>query len=581
MNIHALLHIPKSNYAFAYNLDTICVRFRTAKNDLDKVNIVYGDKYNWNNGWYPEDTKEMKVVLSDEHFDYYETFISCKETRFGYMFELIKGEEKYYYNESGLMKEIDNKVAHFTMYHYPYINKVDLHTIPEWTNEAVFYQIFVERFFDGNSKNNPKDITKWGEKPKSKSFFGGDIRGIISKIDYLSDLGINGIYLTPIFESPSNHKYDTIDYFEIDKAFGTKEDFKELVEKAHAKGIKIILDAVFNHCGFKFEKFQDVLNKGEKSKYCNWFHISNYPVCVENGKLNYKTFGSVAEMPKLNTSNIETKEYLLSVAEYWIKEFDIDGWRLDVSDEIDHSFWREFRKVVKNTKESAIIIGETWHNSYFWLQGDQFDSAMNYPVTKKCLEYFAENKISATEFKNSIAEILMRNTSQVNDILLNLLDSHDTERFLTMCNGNVDKLKNAATFLMTFKGIPCTYYGTEIGLEGGYDPDSRRTFDWNEDNWNKDLREFYKNIISIRKKEKALQKGAIEFIEHDDLLIMKRQFNNEIIFTIINNTLEKKELNLNIESYESIRNLLDNNEIMLEEKIAIEKQNRRIIKVTM
>src|SRR5699024_5658775 len=209
--------------------------------------------------------------------------------------------------------------------------------------------------------------------------------GIIKHLDYLVDLGINGIYFTPIFKAHSNHKYDTIDYMEIDPQFGDKSTFKELVKACHEKGIRIMLDAVFNHSGYYFSQFQDVLEKGENSKYKNWFHIKDFPIQTDPVP-NFDSFAFTSHMPKLNTEHPDVKQYLLDVATYWIKEFDIDGWRLDVANEVDHQFWREFRTAVKSVKQDVYILGEIWHDSMPWLQGDQFDAVMNYPFTNSAIE---------------------------------------------------------------------------------------------------------------------------------------------------------------------------------------------------
>lgn len=574
MNIYAINHVPKSNYAFAYKLDTICVRLRTEKGDIDKVYVIYGDKFDWAN----REKVQMRLSMSDSNFDYYEAYLTHEETRFGYLFELHKGNEKLYYSEDGLTKDYNFEKAYYSMFQYPYINKSDLHIVPEWAKEAIFYQIFVERFFNGDKNNKHKKLTgEWGELPNPKSFFGGDIKGITKNLDYLSDLGITAIYLTPIFKSPSNHKYDTTDYFEIDEAFGTKEDFKELVNELHKRGMRIVLDAVFNHCGINFEPFQDVVKNGENSKYADWFHIDSFPVNIKKNKHNYKTFAQVTEMPKLNTSSEGLRKYLIDVSKYWIEEFDIDGWRLDVSDEIEHDFWREFRKAVKGVKEDIFIVGENWHNSYPWLQGDQFDSVMNYPITKECLAYFANGKEAAKKFSENLSEILIRNTEQVNEVMLNLLDSHDTERFLTMCNGNKEKLKNAVAFLMTFEGIPCTYYGSEIGMEGGYDPDCRRVFDWNKENWDNNLRNFYKKTIEIRKEEKALTHGSLKFLSTENVFIMERSLDNISIFTLINNSGKDEKVKITIDNKEGV-DLLTGERIDLTNEITLKDFDRKIIK---
>lgn len=531
MNIEALCHIPKSNYAYAYNENELHIRLRTAKDDMVQVNIVYSYKFDW---YKKKQSHPMKKILSDQFYDYYQYEIIEEDYRLGYYFELEDGLKTLYYTEAGMVEEFNDAMAYCYFFQYPYINPIDVHKQPSWIEDTVFYQIFVERFMNGEPENSPPDLCGWDEDPKPKSFFGGDLKGIIEKLDYLSDLGVNGIYLTPIFKSPSNHKYDIVNYFEIDPYFGSETVFKELVDKAHERGIKIVLDAVFNHCSNQFPPFLDVLEKGKASQYYDWFTIDgDY---INEDRTNYRMFGHVRSMPKLNTANEKLKEYLLSCVRYWTTEFNIDGWRLDVSDEIDHQFWREFRTMVKSISKEAVIIGENWHNALPWLMGDQFDSVMNYPVTKLCLDFFARRNINAKEFENMLSSYLMRYPDQVNEALLNLLDSHDTERFLYTAGECKESLKSAAAFLFAYKGMPCTYYGTEIGMTGCYDPGCRKGFDWKQENWDMELYQLYKKLIAIRKEEKALKCGSIAFDSTDRLFVMKRSYEEETIYVLINNT---------------------------------------------
>ncbi len=550
MNLEAINHTPKSSDAYAYGENTMHIRLRTAKDDVSAIELVYGIKYDWMN----HKTVSMKKILTDKLYDYYQANLELSDTRIGYYFKITGKEESICYTEAGFLEEFPDDMSYCYFFQYPYINKADIHKEPEWVKEAVFYQIFVERFFNGDENNSPKELVPWDSEPKPKSFYGGDLKGILLKLDYLKELGINGIYLTPIFESPSNHKYDTVDYKEIDKYFGDKKVFQEFVRKAHEKGIKIILDAVFNHCSEYFPPFLEVKEKGKASPYYDWFCIEEFP--LSKNPLNYQTFGYVSYMPKLNTSNTELKKYLFDTVRYWMEEFEIDGWRLDVSDEIDHHFWREFRNLVKEIKEDAVIIGENWHNAYPWLMGDQFDSVMNYPVTKLCLDYFARRIMKAKEFEEGLGTLLMRYTDQVNEAMLNLLDSHDTERFLYACSENKEKLKNAAAFLFGYRGIPCTYYGTEIGMTGAYDPGCRRGFDWKRENWDMDLYIFYKKLIQIRKTEMALKDGTISFHSNDNLFVMKRSFGGENIYIVINNTEEEKHYQLPDKEFTAISELL-------------------------
>ena len=480
--------------------------------------------------------------------DSYMVTLDVPDSRIGYIFLLQSGEEKYYYSEEGLTIEYNHDKSYYNFFQYPYINETDLHKKVDWCDRAIFYQIFVDRFHMGSCSKDRNYIDKdWGELPKPKGFYGGDLPGITEKLDYLQDLGINSIYLTPIFQSPSNHKYDTIDYEEVDAMFGTNRDLKELVESAHKRGIKILLDAVFNHCSCLCKQFQDVLRKGKGSVYYDWFIIRGDRPVLE--QMNYECFAACNYMPKWNTNNPEVQKFLLHIATKWIKEYGIDGWRLDVADEVSHDFWRQFRKAVKATKPDALIIGENWHDSRPWLEGDQFDSIMNYSFTKACLDYFAYEKYSAQRFCERLSEILMRNTDQVNEMMLNLLDSHDTERFLTNVGENADKLKCALAVLFFFVGMPCIYYGTEIGTAGGYDPDSRRTFDWDKTHWNMDIYNTVKDLIRLRKEQIG---GGIRIYAQNDLLVIERG----TLSLIVNNTDQSqkwKDLQLLPRSYKILQ----------------------------
>ncbi len=540
MNIAALYHCPKSNYAFANSLSEIRIRFRTAKDDVQSVRLYYGIKYDWAN----KTSVMMERIFSDRYFDYYQYNIRQEDIRLGYYFEVIEndsiGDETVIYTEAGVMPEFDDSRAHCLYFQYPSVHSNDIPSKPAWYGDAVFYQIFVERFANGNPDISPKDLVPWDAAPTPTAFYGGDLVGIRKNLPYLQALGINAIYLTPIFESVSNHKYDTIDYFKIDPHFGDKEDLRKLVEGAHEKGIRIVLDAVFNHCSERFAPFQDVLKNGEQSQFKDWFHIKSFPVSMEEP--NYEMFASVPYMPRLNTENPEVQKYLFEVVTYWTTEFQLDGWRLDVADEPGHCFWREFRKVVKSLSEDVIIIGELWHDAMPWLQGDQFDTVMNYAVTHQVTNYIAKENMDALEFSENLAMQLMKYPDCANEMMFNLLDSHDTERFLYLCEEDVTKLMNAAAFQLAYLGTPCIYYGTEIGLSGGYDPGCRRGFNWHQEEWHQALHTLYRRLIQLRKTERVLRDGKISFRSTKELFIMERSLAGETIYIVINQTGQSQTL---------------------------------------
>lgn len=522
MNQHALLHEPKTQLGFANPDGSITLRMRTAHDDVKTVTLIHGDKYLMNGEtqeWKGCQHTEMTFLCTDGLFDYYEAVVRAPYNRLAYYFEVTgKHHKKCFYTEWGPSETINKKEIDLMFFNFPYVNRVDIHENPKWVETAVFYQIFPERFENGDKTNDPKNVVPWDAMPTRDNFFGGDLKGIANRVDHLADLGINALYMTPIFESPSNHKYNTTDYFKIDPEFGTMEDFKDLVKKCHAKGIKVVLDAVFNHSGFLFAQFQDVVKNGEKSKYKDWFHIHSFP--VSTNPLGYEAFGFEAYMPKLNTGNPEVIEYLSKVAKYWIEEADIDGWRLDVANEVDHEFWRTFKKQVRSAKKDAYIVGEIWHNAKPWLLGEQFDGAMNYPFTRACLNYFAYGNTDTETFKRLINATYVRNTTEANKGMLNILDSHDTPRFLTRAGGSLGRLKLAALFQMSFVGAPSVYYGTEIGMEGEGDPDCRRTMNWDQSTWNQDVYSFYKEMIKLRTTRSSMTSEKIEWVEADNAHIL-------------------------------------------------------------
>lgn len=401
----------------------------------------------------------------------------------------------------------------------------------------MFYQIFPERFANGDPSNDPPSVRPWGGKPAADSFFGGDLQGVIDHLDHLEALGVDAIYFTPLFESPSNHKYNTRDYMKVDPHFGTNEKLKELIDACHARGIRVMLDAVFNHAGSTFPPFLDVLEKGRESRYADWFHIREFPPAVKDGRPTYETFAFVPEMPKWNTEHPEAKAYLFNVVRHWTS-MGIDGWRLDVANEVDHRFWREFRQLVKSINPDAYILGEIWHDPLMWLMGDQFDAVMNYPFTTAVLDFVVHRKLDAQGFARQLSRLLASLPSRVHHHAFNLLDSHDTPRLLTLCGGNRAKMKLATAVQFAFPGAPCIYYGDEIGLEGGHDPDCRRCMEWDPAKQDRGLFDHYRALIRLRKRHPALRTGEFRIRSADPggTVVAFDRFNErERLMVVLNN----------------------------------------------
>ena len=515
MNECAILHTPESKFCFALSKNEVVLRLRISLDDHPlSVNVIYGGKYDFARVRL---SAEMKREYVDRLFAYYTVKLKIEDHRLVYVFEIIEDENRFYYSEDGLSKSYDFELSYYNCFQYAYINDCDIQKPVEWMGNATFYQIFVDRFSMGDDQKDLSYINmKSGDLPTPQSFAGGDLKGITQKLPYLKNLGINAVYLTPVFESVSNHKYDIADYYKIDPRFGDKDDLKNLVKVAHELGLRVVLDAVFNHCSERLAEFVDVKQKGKKSAFYDWFIVKS------DEPFEYECFGSCLYMPKFNTSNEKVCEFLTDIGVYWIRECDIDGWRLDVSDEVSHKFWRRFRTAIKKEKSDCVLIGENWHDANAYLGGDQFDSIMNYAFTKACLDYFAFGTFDAKQTADKLNELLMRNTDTVNKSMLNLLDSHDTHRFLTRVGGNKDKLMSALALTYMFPGAPCIYYGTENAMEGGYDPDCRRVFDWNESLRPNEVKTLIEKLTEI-KRSGALSDSDSKIYEKDKALIVERK----------------------------------------------------------
>ena len=547
MELTAIYHRPESEYAYLYKDKTMHIRIRTKRGDIESINLHYGDPFIFIEDRY-EAIKEMTKVTSDALFDYWQVEITVGYARLQYLFEIKdkQGQTILYGDKGCVENSLDNLHYEGNGFKLPYIHEVDACHVPDWVAETVWYQIFPERFANGDPVISPEGALAWDSsiKPKSKDFFGGDLQGIIDHLDYLQDLGITGLYLCPIFESPSNHKYNTTDYFEIDRHFGDKETLRKLVDEAHQRGMKIMLDAVFNHIGDQSPQWQDVLKHGQDSIYKDWFHIQDFPVVKENlvnkRELSYHTFAFESYMPKLNTANPQVRDYLLSVATYWIEEFDIDAWRLDVANEVDHQFWRDFRKAVLAKNPDLYILGEVWHTSQPWLNGDEFHAVMNYPLSDSIKDYFLRGVKKPYQFIDEINSQSMYYRQQISEVMFNLLDSHDTERILTTAKGDSQLVKSALTCLFLQRGTPCFYYGTELGLDGGPDPDCRRVMPWERVSESNEMLNFMKKLIQLRKSvSDIIQHGTYNLKEiKPDVVSLTWDYDGRKVRAVFNQSAE-------------------------------------------
>ncbi len=411
-------------------------------------------------------------------------------------------------------------------------------SIPEWLTGAVFYQIFPDRFANGDARNDPANVQPWTSRPSLYSYSGGDLPGIQRKLDYIQDLGANTIYLNPIFQSAAPHRYHTTDYYRIDPKLGTMEDFQALLEEVHRRGMRLILDGVFNHCGRGFFAFNDLLENQEHSPYKDWFHVKRFPIdAFSPGEAeDYLAWWNIKSLPKFNTDNPEVRQYLLGVARYWIEQ-GIDGWRLDVPNEIDDdAFWADFRRVVREANPEAALIGEIWEIDPRWVSKGHFDGLMNYPVRDAVLDLLKQRN-GITQFVERIEHVLGAYPWEHNLVMYNTLGTHDTKRVRTYLDGDLKRVALAFTFLTAYPGLPAFYYGDEVGLEGDKDPDSRRTFPWDEKDWAMELRNLVKKLISVRKATKAIRVGDYQRVWVDEGrrgYAFARQAGNETVLVVLN-----------------------------------------------
>ncbi len=602
--------------------ESVTLKFRTAVDNVDKVYLICnGERY------------EMSIESSDTLFDYFAYTLKDVDEELNYYYEIIAGSVICYYNKLGSQKVLN---PDYNFHIAPNFK------VPGWARGAVFYQIYVDRFCNGDESNDVLDneycyigegtkrITDWFKYPDNmdvRSFYGGDLQGVMNKLDYLKDLGVDVIYLNPIFVSPSNHKYDIQDYDYVDPHFGriikdegeclpegcktNKESTRyitrvtdkanleasnqlliELIEEVHKRDMKLILDGVFNHCG-SFNKWldreciyenQEGYEKGafvaHDSPYRSFFKFQDQWKWPYN--TTYNGWWGHDTLPKLNYEESEKLyEYIMRIGEKWVSPpFNADGWRLDVAadlgytEEFNHKFWRDFRDRVKKANPEAIILAEHYGDAKAWLQGDQWDTVMNYDAFMEPITWFLTGvEKHSDEFRGDLlgnpdafTGALRHHMSRFNqnslEIAMNELSNHDHSRFLTRTNRRVGRIhtmgpqaaneyinkgvfREAVVFQMTWPGAPTIYYGDEAGLCGWTDPDNRRTYPWGREDH--ELIAFHKDIIKIHKKNEALMKGSVMFLHGGYKIVSYGRFTKkQAVVIILNNDYEEHELNIHV-----------------------------------
>ncbi len=538
----------RSLYGAVSTGQAITLKLRTYRYDITSATVRI-----WNSSLGQEQLYSMSWVSNDATYDFWQAVIPAQSTPtvLWYHFRLVDGSDNDFYGDDGSRDGAWGQVADLESQVIDYnITVYDpAFSTPDWLKNAVIYQIFPDRYYNGNTANDPQSSqmvygdnvlfhSNWNDLPenpaKGRDFFGGDLAGVTAKLDYLADLGVTVIYFNPIFSAPSNHLYDTTDYKAIDPYFGDLTAFQNLVSEANARGIKVILDGVFNHTSVAHPYFQDVIANCSASQYWSWYSVTQCPIrwyddlnrnhtwdsgepqinwnsSVQGilGSPDYSSWWGYASIPTLN-ENTSVKNYIInnsdSVEKYWLNQ-GAAGWRFDVADEVSHAFWQESRTAIKSVSSNAPMVGEVWGDGSEYLTGAEMDSLMNYRFKFALTDFIAKGTSNASTFNNLLVAVQEDYPSTAWYAMMNLIDSHDTARFLNDAGGDKSKLKLAALFQMTYAGAPTIYYGDEVGVTGGNDPDSRRTYPWgNEDT---SLRDTYKQLISLRKSYTALTTGNV------------------------------------------------------------------------
>lgn len=523
----AVAHAQSIPY-IARDIDGIHIRVRLRKEDVKGVDVVT------EKGSVPG-----RLITSDDLYEWYEAILDPKTKSYRIVLDL--GTEQVSLGRNGLSDSTLYKIAAET----------GVFKTPDWIESSVFYQVFPDRFENGSTANDLSGTESWGEKPTYRSRMGGDIAGIQSRLGYLRDIGVNAIYLNPIFASPSNHRYDTDDYRNVAPDFGTNLEFDSLVKSLKANSMKVVLDFAFNHTSVNYFAFKDLRANGETSPYRSWYTVHSFPIKVQNPP-NYHAWANFPAMPKLRVTEPDVQRELLDVSKFWLKR-GVDGMRLDVANEVDPSLWKALRKVAKAENTNSWILGEVWTDASQWLGGDQWDSAMNYDFRTACIEFFAKETMPASMFASKLMANYYRYAPQVSRNLFNLLSSHDTARFLTVCNKDARKAHLAAIIQFTWVGVPSIYYGEEVGMEGGEDPENRRGMRWDLAVGSNPTLQIYKKLVAARRSSDALQHGKPTILSTNDLtntFAFARTTKNDAVVTVVNRSEASQEVEIDFSQTE-------------------------------
>lgn len=532
MNRSAIYHEPLSHLAFAADEETLIFRILTDKKDQLSIDFYYGDTAHQGHP-VPFRKTNMQPVATTQTHRVFECRLFRPFPRLVYYFVLTEGDESlFFYSDHFHSSPSDQRNS---FYKYPYHQISDVIKVPAWYLEAIVYNIFPDSYANGK-----KHICN---DPRIKSKHGGTLQSILKNLDSIQQLGVTCLYLNPIFKAGEHHKYDTIDYLQIDPCFGTNDDFKHLVDEIHKRGMKIVLDGVFNHVGSQFSPFQAWL-KNPNGPYKNWFFKKFDPlVYPEESSLEtvpYASFGYERHMPKINCADPGVQKYFLEVARFWTEEFEIDGWRLDVADESHFDFWRQFRKAVTSINPNAVLIAENWQTARSFLDGSTFDGLMNYDLMNHMIDFFANRSLDALGFSERLSYQITRYRTMHVKAQLNFLNSHDVPRFFSRIQNHIEIYELALVFLMSFNGVPMLFYGDEIPLGGISEEDYRQPMPFNKE---ANFFTVIHQLTALRKNNQEWVHGEFQVIHAiDDLIIYRKIYQRESSIFVLNRGPSPKTL---------------------------------------
>jgi len=508
------VHVPDVPFAYGVGPSLLRVVVRAPRGQVLGGLVAFNDRYAWEGNDYAPLREQAPLWLyaHDGSADYWAADLQLHPPRLRYRFGLDTANGLCWFGWDGLRDEPHPRGS----FEFAYLAEGDQPDSPDWARGAVFYQIFPDRFARGKAAHRKGPVESWNSRPTPKTFLGGDLDGIVERLDYITSLGADALYLTPIFTAPSNHKYDTADFFSVDPDFGGNDALHRLVAALHERGMGLVLDGVFNHVGATWPPFVDVLKRGNRSPHASWFYFQ--------GK-RYETWATnVASLPKLRTSEAAVREFVCDVGRFWVKEYGIDGWRLDVANEVDHGLWRAFRAAVRAVNQHAFTVGEIWEWALPWLRGDQFDSTMNYPVRSAILRYAGAGRVAAPlegtldgeGFLNAVDRVRAAYPEPIHDLLYNLIGSHDEVRPLTALEKDRDSLAVAAALLFALPGIVSIYYGDEVGMYGANDPFNRAGMVWETSRQDEKILALFRRLGALRKELAVLRSGDYQRLGHQD-----------------------------------------------------------------